>query len=129
MRPPALSLTLHPLTPAARADPNIYPSGKARGSHTGERSHCVHLSHGTKLTSASVAVQQVCLSILNNEKGWKPSITVKQILLGIQELLDAPNNGDAAQEPAWRLWKDPARYVARVKEEVRKYPPAGDVVL
>ena len=26
----------------------------------------------------------VCLSILNPEKGWRPSITVKQILLGVQ---------------------------------------------
>jgi ubiquitin-protein ligase len=29
----------------------------------------------------------VCLSILNEEKDWKPSISVPQILLGIQELL------------------------------------------
>ena len=26
----------------------------------------------------------VCLSILNEEEGWRPSITVKQILLGVQ---------------------------------------------
>lgn len=26
----------------------------------------------------------VCLSILNEDEGWKPCITVKQILLGIQ---------------------------------------------
>ncbi|KAK6604771.1 sumo-conjugating enzyme [Botrytis cinerea] len=32
----------------------------------------------------------VCLSILNEEEGWKPAITIKQILLGIQELLDTP---------------------------------------
>lgn len=41
--------------------PNIFPSGK------------------------------VCLSILNEEKDWKPSITIKQVLLGIQELLSNPN--------------------------------------
>jgi len=29
----------------------------------------------------------VCLSILNEEEDWKPNITVKQILLGIQKLL------------------------------------------
>lgn len=28
----------------------------------------------------------VCLSILDDEKDWKPSITLKQILLGVQEL-------------------------------------------
>jgi hypothetical protein len=34
----------------------------------------------------------VCLSILNEEEDWKPHITVKQILLGIQKLLkDEPN--------------------------------------
>ena len=71
-------------------------------------------------------------SILNDEKGWKPSVTVKQILTGIQELLDTPNNRDAAQEPAWRLYdKDQAKYILRIKEEVRKYTPAPgtDVVL
>jgi ubiquitin-conjugating enzyme E2 I len=29
----------------------------------------------------------VCLSILSEDKSWVPSITVKQILLGVQELL------------------------------------------
>lgn len=43
----------------------------------------------------------VCLSILNAHEGWKPAITVKQILVGIQELLNEPNlnspaNGNAA---------------------------------
>lgn len=34
----------------------------------------------------------VCLSILNDEEDWKPHITVKQILQGIQKLLkDEPN--------------------------------------
>ena len=40
--------------PAGFFHPNIYPSGT------------------------------VCLSILNEDEGWRPSITVKQILLGIQ---------------------------------------------
>lgn len=29
----------------------------------------------------------VCLSILNEDKDWKPALTVKQLLLGIQDLL------------------------------------------
>ena len=34
----------------------------------------------------------VCLSILNEEEDWKPSIWIKNILLGIQKLLkDEPN--------------------------------------
>ena len=32
----------------------------------------------------------VCLSILSEDKGWKPSITIKQLLIGIQDLLDNP---------------------------------------
>jgi len=39
----------------------------------------------------------VCLSILNEEEGWKPAITIKQILLGIQDLLDDPNPDSPAQ--------------------------------
>ena len=39
----------------------------------------------------------VCLSILNVEQDWRPSITLKQILLGIQELLDNPNPNSPAQ--------------------------------
>ena len=31
-----------------------------------------------------VAPTAVCLSIINPEKGWRPSITVKQILVGVQ---------------------------------------------
>ncbi|KAK4058524.1 SUMO conjugating enzyme Hus5 [Microbotryomycetes sp. JL221] len=53
----------------------------------------------------------VCLSILNEEKSWKPSLTVKQILLGIQDLLTNPNPNDPAQLPAYQLFKkDPVAY-------------------
>lgn len=33
----------------------------------------------------------VCLSILSEEKDWRASLTIKQILIGIQDLLDNPN--------------------------------------
>jgi ubiquitin-conjugating enzyme E2 I len=39
---------------------------------------------------------EVCLSLLNPEKSWKASISVKEILLGLQELLVDPNNTDPA---------------------------------
>ncbi len=40
----------------------------------------------------------VCLSILNEEEDWKSSITIKQILLGIQKLIqDDPNLESPAQ--------------------------------
>jgi ubiquitin-conjugating enzyme E2 I len=41
----------------------------------------------------------VCLSILNEEEDWKPHITIRQILLGIQKLLkDEPNIDSPAQQ-------------------------------
>ena len=46
----------------------------------------------------------VCLSILNEEEDWKPSITVKQILIGIQELLDNPNPNSPAQADAYHVY-------------------------
>ncbi|KAK3265596.1 SUMO-conjugating enzyme sce1 [Cymbomonas tetramitiformis] len=68
--------------------PNVYPSGK------------------------------ICLSILNEEKGWRPSLSVKQILQGIQDLLDNPNNGDPAQEKAYHLLlNSKAQYELTVKKE------------
>lgn len=64
----------------------------------------------------------VCLSILNEEKDWRPSLTVKQILLAIQELLDNPNPKDPAQEEPFHLYvKNVKEYEKRVREEVRRY--------
>ncbi|KAK7263168.1 hypothetical protein RJT34_30753 [Clitoria ternatea] len=45
----------------------------------------------------------VCLSILNEDSGWRPAITVKQILVGIQDLLDQPNPADPAQTEGYHL--------------------------
>jgi len=47
----------------------------------------------------------VCLSILDEEKDWRPSITIKQILLGIQELLNEPNPADPAQAEAYHIFQ------------------------
>lgn len=47
---------------------------------------------------------QICLSIID-DPGWKPSITIKQILMGIQDLLDEPNLDDAAQDNAFQSAK------------------------
>ncbi|KAH9663682.1 UBC core domain-containing protein [Citrus sinensis] len=46
----------------------------------------------------------VCLSILNEDNGWRPAITVKQILVGIQDLLDQPNPADPAQTEGYHLF-------------------------
>lgn len=64
----------------------------------------------------------VCLSILNEEEDWRPAITLKQILLGIQELLDSPNPNSPAQEPAWKAYsKDLVTYEKKVKEQAKRY--------
>lgn len=65
----------------------------------------------------------VCLSILNEEEAWKPAITVKQIMLGIQDLLNDPNPESPAQAEAYNLFKrDRVEYEKRVRRVVRENP-------
>jgi ubiquitin-conjugating enzyme E2 I len=65
----------------------------------------------------------VCLSILNEEEGWKPAITIKEILLGIQSLLNEPNPESPAQAEAYNLFrKDRAAYDKKIKQVVRDNP-------
>ena len=66
----------------------------------------------------------VCLSILG--AAWKPNITIKQIMQGLQDLLGTPNWADPANGPAVAVWnrgegKD--EYEARVRQEAKKYAP------
>ncbi|XWW95892.1 hypothetical protein V2A60_003860 [Cordyceps javanica] len=71
----------------------------------------------------------VCLSILNEEEAWKPAITVKQIMMGIQDLLNDPNPESPAQAEAYNLFKrDRVEYEKRVRRVVRENPtPHPDV--
>ncbi|KAA8649151.1 E2 SUMO-conjugating protein UBC9 [Aspergillus tanneri] len=65
----------------------------------------------------------VCLSILNEEEAWKPAITIKQILLGIQDLLDDPNPESPAQAEAYNMFRrDREGYTNRVKQLVKENP-------
>jgi ubiquitin-protein ligase len=65
----------------------------------------------------------VCLSILNEEEGWKPAITIKQILLGVQDLLNDPNPDSPAQADAYNLFKkDRTAYESKIKRIVRENP-------
>jgi ubiquitin-protein ligase len=65
----------------------------------------------------------VCLSILNEDEGWRPAITIKQIALGVQDLLDNPNPESPAQAEAYNLFKkDRTEYEKRVRREVRQNP-------
>eukprot|EP00924_Labyrinthula_sp_SR-Ha-C_P011031 snap_masked-scaffold_33-processed-gene-3.5-mRNA-1 protein AED:0.03 eAED:0.03 QI:0/-1/0/1/-1/1/1/0/157 len=64
----------------------------------------------------------VCLSILNAEQDWRPSITLKQVLVGIQELLDTPNPDSPAQSEPYKLFtKNRKEYERRVKQFISKH--------
>ncbi|WFD06998.1 SUMO conjugating enzyme Hus5 [Malassezia vespertilionis] len=70
----------------------------------------------------------VCLSILDEEKSWKPAITIKQILLGIQDLLNDPNPGDPAQADAFHLFRqDKAAYERKVRQIAREMQAQGQL--
>jgi ubiquitin-conjugating enzyme E2 I len=70
----------------------------------------------------------ICLSILNeetedNKPGWKPAITLKQILLGIQTLLNEPNLDSPAQAEAYGTYKkDRDAYNRKVRSIVKDNP-------
>lgn len=65
----------------------------------------------------------VCLSILNEDEGWKPAITIKQILSGIQDLLNEPNPDSPAQAEAFNLFKkDRQSYEKKIKNLVKENP-------
>lgn len=66
----------------------------------------------------------VCLSILheNEPGGWKPSITIRQILLGIQGLLDTPNPESPAHETYYRNYMvKREKYDQDIRDWARKY--------
>lgn len=66
----------------------------------------------------------VCLSILNEEEAWRPAITIKQLLMGIQDLLNDPNPESPAQADAYNLFKkDKPAYERRVRQVVKENPP------
>jgi len=66
----------------------------------------------------------VCLSILDEEKAWKPGITIKQILLGIQDLLTDPNVNDPAQSDAYTMFKnDRNAYDRRIRQQAKENVP------
>lgn len=68
----------------------------------------------------------VCLSILNDDPDlggeWRPSISVPQILLGIQNLLDEENAHSPAQARAFEVYRNSkAEYNRLVSAQARKY--------
>lgn len=67
----------------------------------------------------------VCLSILNDDdKGWSSSITIKQTLAAIQDLLNEPNPNSPAQAEPYNLFvNNKAEYKRRVLKQAKDNPP------
>lgn len=64
----------------------------------------------------------ICLSILNEDEDWRPALTMKQLVLGIQELLDNPNLSSPAQsDPYHAFRKDRSLYDRKIREQAKKY--------
>ena len=65
---------------------------------------------------------RVCLSILTSE--WRPAISVKEILMGVQDLLNTPNENDPANGQANMMYvRSKAQYKKKVQDEARKHKP------
>eukprot|EP00935_MAST-01C_sp_MAST-1C-sp1_P001780 g1780.t1 len=59
---------------------------------------------------------RVCLDIINEGQGWVPAVTVKQVLVGVQDLLDTPNTNDPANGPANTMFKtNRSQYNAKIQ--------------
>ena len=66
----------------------------------------------------------VCLSILNDDQDWRPAITVKQVLVAIQELLNDPNPNSPAQRESYELFvSNRSKYNEKIREQARKNIP------
>jgi ubiquitin-conjugating enzyme E2 I len=50
---------------------------------------------------------------------------MKQVLMGIQDLLDTPNPDSPAQSEAYNLFRtNPSGYKARIRQEAKKNTPS-----
>ncbi|TKR77921.1 hypothetical protein L596_018810 [Steinernema carpocapsae] len=64
----------------------------------------------------------VCLSLLDENKDWKPSISIRQLLLGIQDLLNNPNIQDPAQGEAYQIYcQNRAEYDKRIRKQASQF--------
>jgi ubiquitin-conjugating enzyme E2 I len=69
----------------------------------------------------------VSLSILNEDEDWRATMTVKQVLIGIQDLLDNPNPNSPAQAEAYHIFiSDQDEYKRRVKQVATQNPAPAD---
>jgi len=71
----------------------------------------------------------VCLSLLDEDKDWRPAITIKQLLVGIQDLLNDPNIKDPAQAEAYTSFcQNRQDYEKRVRAQARAFPHNAEMM-
>jgi ubiquitin-protein ligase len=60
--------------------------------------------------------------VLHSVQGWRPSITVAQVVKGVQKLLEEPNEFSPAQEEAYRIYVNQKQeYRRRVLQQAKRY--------
>lgn len=65
---------------------------------------------------------KICLSLLDSAQDWRPSLSFKQILLGIQNFLDEPNINSPANSKASTFYgKNRREYDRIIKEQAIKF--------
>jgi len=66
---------------------------------------------------------KICLSIINDPRSggtWKPAITIPDILKGVQDLLDNPNNDDPAATDPFLMYKSKRKqYDQKIREQAK----------
>lgn len=69
----------------------------------------------------------VCLSILSDQEPegtWRPAISVRQIVTGIQDLLNNPNPNSPAQREAYEIFlNNKEEYNRRIKSQAARNVP------
>eukprot|EP01038_Epipyxis_sp_PR26KG_P007664 gene7663-10428_t len=64
----------------------------------------------------------ICLDLLKSYENYRPGLSVKQLAVGIQELLDNPNPASPANSEASTLFqKKKADYKKRIKAQAAKF--------
>jgi len=68
----------------------------------------------------------ICLSILNEEEDWRPSVTIKTMLLSIQDLLTNPNEKSPAQREAYEEYVNNRQlYQTKIRQQAQRCIPSS----
>lgn len=64
----------------------------------------------------------VSTSVLNEDEDWEPSLSVKELLVAVQETLSSPNSNSPAQVDAYRDFStDMSKYKSKMVAQARQY--------